>query len=100
MIRARRVVGLAVAAALALISAESAVAGTVCVGARPQCSATLPAALDQADDGDTVVIAPGTYAGGVTVERSVHIIGGGASTTVIRGGGPVVTIGTFGAATE
>ena len=30
----------------------------------------------------------------------MHLVGAGARLTTIRGGGPVLTIGTFGAATE
>lgn len=44
--------------------------------------------------GDTIRIAPGTFAGGVTIDRSVNVIGVGASVTRIYGGGPVLTIGS------
>ena len=60
----------------------------------------MQAALDAAHDGDTIVIAPGTYAGGVTVDMSVAIVGAGAGSTIIKGGGPVVTIGVLHAASE
>ena len=46
------------------------------------------------------MIAPGRFAGGVTVDVSVAIVGAGAGSTIIKGGGPVLTIGVFGAATE
>jgi hypothetical protein len=72
----------------------------VCVGTRPACYSTIQAAIDAAHDGDTVAIAPGRYAGGVTVEKSVAIVGAGSGSTIIKGGGPVLTIGVFGAATE
>ena len=53
-----------------------------------------------AQDGDTIKLSPGEYAGGVTIDMSVELVGAGAGATVIRGGGPVLTIGTAGAATE
>jgi hypothetical protein len=45
-------------------------------------------------------VAAGTYRGGFTVGVSVRIVGAGAGSTVIGGGGPVITIGSFGATTE
>jgi hypothetical protein len=45
-------------------------------------------------------IDPGTYAGGVTIDASVSIVGAGADRTTISGGGPVVTIGVHFAPTE
>jgi hypothetical protein len=60
----------------------------------------LAPALAAADDGDTIRIGPGTYDGGVTIDVSVRLVGAGASRTVISGGGPVVTIGEFGASEE
>jgi nitrous oxidase accessory protein len=52
-----------------------------------------PGGGDVAHDGDTIRIAPGTYAGGVVVNRSVRLAGSGAGRTMIRGGGPVLTLG-------
>src|SRR5262249_20307873 len=72
----------------------------ICVGAKPGCFATIQAALDAARDGDSITIAPGTYAGGITIDVSVDIRGAGAGATTIRGGGPVVTIGVERADTE
>jgi hypothetical protein len=46
--------------------------------------------VDAAHDGDTIALS-GTYAGGVTITRSVHLVG--TLGTVIQGGGPVLTIG-------
>jgi hypothetical protein len=73
---------------------------TLCVSSKPACYSTIQAAVDAARDGDTVAIAAGRYAGGVTVNVSVAIVGAGAGSTTIKGGGPVLTIGLFGAATE
>jgi hypothetical protein len=67
--------------------------GAPCVGSDDDCSPTLQAAVDAAQDGDTIRIAPGSYAGGVVVNRSVRLAGSGAGRTVIRGGGPVLTLG-------
>ena len=39
-----------------------------------------------------VRLAEGTYAGGVTITKSIRIIGAGEGATVIDGGGPVLTI--------
>jgi hypothetical protein len=83
-----------------LAAAPTATAATVCVGSQPGCFATIQAAVDVAADGDSIVIAPGTYAGGVTIDTSIALAGAGANRTVIRGGGPVLTIGDFGAAHE
>jgi hypothetical protein len=48
-----------------------------------------------ASDGDTIRIGPGTFAGGITIDKSVNLVGAGAASTTISGGGPVLTIGTF-----
>jgi hypothetical protein len=81
-------------------AAATASAGALCVGGKPGCFATIQAAVDAASDGDVIKIGPGTYAGGVTIDVSVALVGAGPERTIIRGGGPVLTIGTFGAETE
>lgn len=91
---------LSLAGGAALVSAQAALAANLCVGGRPGCFSTLQAAVSAAHDGDTIAIAPGTYAGGVTIDVSVKIVGAGAGSTVIRGGGSVLTIGVYGASTE
>jgi hypothetical protein len=58
------------------------------------------AAIIAAADGDTITIGPGVYPGGLTIDRSLRLVGAGASRTIIRGGGPVITIGVFAADTE
>jgi hypothetical protein len=75
-------------------------AGTLCVGSKPGCFSTIQAAVNAARDGDTIKIAPGTFAGGVTINVSVNVIGAGSSKTIIKGGGPVLTIGRQEAPTE
>jgi hypothetical protein len=68
-------------------------AKTLCVGG-PHCFATIQAAVNAASDGDTIRIGPGRFAGGVTIDRSVTLIGVAAAATRIAGGGPVLTIGS------
>jgi hypothetical protein len=84
----------------ASVGATRATAGSLCVGAKPPCFASLQAAIDAAQDGDIVHVGPGTFAGGVTIARSIDVVGSGGGTTTISGGGPVVTIGLAGAATQ
>jgi len=73
---------------------------TLCVGGKPSCYSSLQAAFDAASDGATVKVARGTYAGGVTIAKSLTVVGAGAGATVIKGGGPVVTVGVYGASSE
>jgi hypothetical protein len=86
-------------AGLALVGTASATsaraAATLCVGGTG-CFATIQAAVDAAHDGDTITIAPGTFAGGITIDVSVALVGAGANRTTIKGGGPVLTIGQQG----
>ena len=84
--------GLLLAASVAA-SAAAATGDTICVGHRSGCYTTIQAAVDAANDGDTIKIGPGTFAGGITITKSVRIVGAGPKVTIIRGGGPVVTIG-------
>ena len=60
----------------------------------------LAPAVAAAQNGDTIRMGRGTYHGGVTVDVSVKLVGSGAGRTIISGGGPVLTIGEFGASTE
>jgi hypothetical protein len=82
-----------VALGLAATSSSAQSAKTLCVGASPGCYGTIQAALAVASDGDTIDVAAGTYAGPITIAKSVRLVGDGAAVTIIRGGGPVVTIG-------
>jgi hypothetical protein len=77
----------------AALTASPAVGSSLCVGSKPGCFATIQAAVDAAHDGDTIAIAPGNYAGGILIAKSVTLAGAGSTATVIAGGGPVVTIG-------
>ena len=88
-------------AALAAASAAAAPSpGRLCVGSGPGCYSTIQAAVDAAHHGDTIAVGPGTFAGGVTIDVSVKLVGAGAGRTIISGGGPVLTIGEFGAPDE
>jgi hypothetical protein len=74
-------------------AAHARAATTLCVGSGKGCYQALQPAFDAAHDGDTIKIGPGTFDGGVTVDASVRIVGAGAGKTIIKGGGPVLTIG-------
>ena len=74
-------------------AAHARAATTICVSGGNGCYQALQPAFDAAHDGDTIKIAPGTFDGGVTVDASVKIVGAGAGKTIIKGGGPVLTIG-------
>ena len=85
--------GVLLAAIAALWSGGSAQAATLCVGSQAGCFAQIQPAVAAASAGDTITVAAGTYAGGITIDKSVRLQGAGASRTVISGGGPVITIG-------
>lgn len=94
----RRAISLAAATVVMAIvcaatTAPARSATTLCVGDKPACVSTIQAALDAAQDGDTIAIGPGSFAGGVTVLKSVQLVGAGPGATTIEGGGPVLTIG-------
>jgi hypothetical protein len=98
-IRVRRIVLVAVLAAAvcagASSAARSALAASLCVGAKPGCFSTVQAAVNAAQDGNTIEIGPGTFEGGIVIDKSVQLVGASAAATTIAGGGPVVTIGSF-----
>jgi hypothetical protein len=95
-----------------LVLLVPAVAVLLLLGPRPASAATLHVcpsgcpytqlapALAAAHSGDTITIGPGTYAGGVTIDVSVKLVGAGPGVTIISGGGPVLTIGVAGAPSE
>ena len=72
----------------------------LCVGSGHGCYATVQAAVGAAHDGDTVTVGPGTFTGGITINTSIRLVGSGADATIIKGGGPVLTIGVADAPTE
>jgi len=85
------VVAVAIAAAGTAGTAAARSQSVRCVGGGG-CYPTLAAALAAASDGDTIKVGPGTFAGGVTIDKSVSLVGAGANRTAISGGGPVLTI--------
>jgi len=97
---ARRIAAVRSASGSAHVRALPASGASLCVGNGAGCLQTIQAALDAAHDGDTIHVGPGTFAGGLTIAKSVRLVGSGARSTLIRGGETVVTIGTFGATVE
>jgi hypothetical protein len=57
-------------------------------------------AVSAAGNGDTVNVAAGRYTGGFTISKDLTLNGAGAGRTTISGGGPVITVGVVGAASE
>ncbi len=63
----------ALVALIAIASGSAASHGTVrCVGG-PHCYTSIQAAVDAAADGDTIAVGRGTFAGGVTITKSVAL---------------------------
>ena len=60
--------------------------GTLCVGGR-HCYATIQAAVNAARAGETIRIRPGRFAGGVTIDHNVNLVGAGAAVTTVSGEG-------------
>ena len=100
----RRVVltAFAIASSAAIVAATAAAAraDSLCVGRGTGCFATIQPAIDAAHGGDVIHLGRGTFRGGITIDKSLTLIGARAGATTIRGGGPVLTIGVLGAATE
>ena len=80
------------------LAAEPAQAASLCVGDAGGCYPRSRRPSTRRTDGDTITIGAGTYAGGVTITKSVQLKGAGAASTIIRGGDHVLTIGAYGAA--
>ncbi|MGN6430217.1 MAG: hypothetical protein ACTHNB_05715 [Gaiellaceae bacterium] len=90
---------LGIAATFGSSNADSAATKTLCVGGTG-CFSTIQAAVDAAQDGDTITVSAGQFAGGISIDKSVNLKGAGPNATTISGGGPVLTLGVFGAARE
>ncbi|MDA0158835.1 hypothetical protein OM076_01050 [Solirubrobacter ginsenosidimutans] len=84
----------ALAIGLCGTAAAPASAANLCVAERGGCYRSIQKAVDAARDGDSIRVGPGVHAGGVTIDKNVQLRGAGASATRIRGGGPVLTLGT------
>ncbi len=96
MTRTRRLLAVVTASLLwSVVAGAPALAAEHCAGKRAGCAATLQDALDAAQDGDTIRLIAGTFAGGATVTKSVTLAGAGQHATIVKGGGPVLTIGTL-----
>jgi hypothetical protein len=65
------------------------------VGHGHGCYSSLQRAIDASKDGDVIRLSRGSFRGGITIDRSIKLVGSGARRTVIVGGGPVVTIGGY-----
>src|SRR6266852_6227487 len=89
-----------VAAAAAAAGSGTVAAATLTVCPSGCAFSQIGPAVAAAKNGDTIAVAAGTYQGGITIDVSVKLTGAGAGRTIISGGGPVLTIGTFGAASE
>src|SRR6266849_3213251 len=48
---------------------------------------TIGHAITLAASGDSIIVAPATYPGNLTIKVSLKILGSGATTTIIDGGG-------------
>jgi hypothetical protein len=83
-----------------LAGAAPASASTLSVCQRGCAYTQVAAAVAAASSGDTVSVGPGTYLGGFTIDQNLSLNGAGAQRTIIRGGGSVLTIGSYGATTE
>src|SRR5271166_3799637 len=57
-------------------------------------------AVAAATSGDTIRVGPGTYAGGITIDINLQLIGAGPGATIIKGGSSVLTVGDFNASSE
>jgi hypothetical protein len=84
---------LAVAAAAIVPGSASAAYLTVCSAGPPACQyASVADAVAASADGDVIIIGPGSYAGGFTITNRINLVGGGAGSTEIAGGGTGVTV--------
>jgi hypothetical protein len=88
------------AAVAAAVGSSQASAATLTVCSSGCAFSQIAPAIAAASPGDTIQVAAGTYDGGFTIDKSLQLVGAGAGSTIISGGGPVITIGTFGAASE
>ena len=98
--RAGAVVAAAAVASALTGSAGASSAGTLTVCPTGCAFSQIARAIAAAKSGDTIKVAAGTYQGGFTILVNVKLVGAGAHATIIRGGGPVVTIGSASASSK
>lgn len=82
------------------VSASGAGAATLRVCSHGCRFARIAPAINAAHAGDTIKIGAGAFRGGFTIDKDLRLLGKGAHATVIRGGGPAITIGQAEAASE
>jgi hypothetical protein len=88
---------MAATAAMALTALTlPAQASGPCVSLDGHCYASLAAALAAASNGSVITLPAGTFRGGVLVSKGITLRGAGPGRTVLKGGGPVLTIGEYG----
>jgi len=81
---------LALAGMLGVVLSAQAASLTVCPSG---CAfKSIQAAVDAASPGATITIQAGTYSGGVSIDKSLTLNGAGVASTIIRGGGPVISV--------
>jgi hypothetical protein len=91
--RSRRVATvLLVGTTLSLVSAVGADAARLTVCEHGCRYTTIAAALAATHNGDTIAVGRGTFSGGFTIRKSIHVVGDGQHSTTIKGGSSVVTI--------
>jgi hypothetical protein len=84
---------LAVAAGAILPANAAAAYLTVCTTGPPACQyGSVADAVAASADGDVITIGPGSFAGGFTIAKRVNLVGSGAASTEILGGGTGITV--------
>src|SRR5581483_6612260 len=85
----RHVLPILVAVAAVCGIARPSAAATRCVkpGGGSGCFSTITAAIAASSPGDTIFVAPGTYAEHVVIDRRISLIGAGADNTVVNAKG-------------
>ena len=73
MFSLRTLMALVATAAAVGVTAGPAAAQTLCVGPKGGCFPQLQPAIAAAADGDTISVAGGTYAGGITIDKSIRL---------------------------